>query len=139
MKKFLTLLTIIFVTCLPLSTYANEAIELPDSFIKKLIQGKIEEATDQYFETNPLIGSKQQQVEYVKTQIEGGLKVFGKPFAYELAIEEQISKSLKRFVYISKHEYHILTWEFYIYKPKNTWIASNMTFNDKFNLLESKK
>jgi hypothetical protein len=119
--------------------FANGPSDLPDAFMKQLVAGKGSEAVDEYFATNPMVAQKVQQVQFIKTQIDAVFNVFGKPTSYELAIEDDLAPSLKRYVFISKHDYHALTWEFYSYKPKDTWIASDMNFNDNFSLLERKK
>ena len=103
-----------------------------------LIAGKVSDAVDQYLKTNPLVSQKQQQLENLKVQIEGSFRLFGNPMSYELVLIDDFSMSLKRFVFISKHQYHALSWEFYVYKPQEKWIANNMNFSDNFKMLESK-
>jgi hypothetical protein len=121
------------------AVFANEPSDLPEQFMKQVVAGKGSAAVDQYFATNPLIKGKEQQVLFIKTQIESVSKVFGKPLGYELVTQETIAPSLRRFVYISKHEYHALTWEFFIYKPRESWIASNMNFDDDFSHARTRK
>ena len=118
---------------------ANEAVELPSKFMATLEEGNGEQAVQEYFATNPLILQKVQEIEYLKTQVGTAIKLFGPVLGVEQAIVDELSTSLKRFVYISKHEYHVLAWEFYIYKPRDAWIASNMTFNDSYELIQSRK
>lgn len=139
MKKALKIAAVILLSCFSINAFANEPEDLSKQFMTSLVAGKISEAVDQYLNTNPIVSQKPQQLAYLKTQIEGAIKIFGTPHAFESVIKESISLSLHRFVYISKHQYHTLSWEFYVYKPKNEWIASNINFNDEFNLLESKK
>lgn len=135
----ITLLTVLTAIIFPFSLLANDAVDLPNTFMENLVNGKVNRAVDTYFATNPLISEKSQQVAFVKTQISSGFNLFGKPFAYELVLAEEFGESLKRFVFITKHENHPLVWEFYVYKPKNTWIASNMNFKDDYTFLEAKK
>jgi hypothetical protein len=137
MKLMISIVSIIF--ALSSLAFANGPFDIPDQFMKQLIAGKGAEAVDQYFSTNPLAAQKTQQTQFIKTQIDAAFNIFGKPTSYELAIEDDLAPSLKRYVFITKHEYHALTWEFYVYKPKDIWIASNMTFSDNFGPLEKKK
>lgn len=118
---------------------ANGPSDLPEKFMKQLLAGNGSEAADAYFATNPLTAQKTQLMQLVKTQIEGAIKIYGKPSSYELAFEDDLAPSLKRYVYISKHDYLALAWEFYCYRPKDEWIAASMNFNDNFTLLERKK
>ena len=107
--------------------------------MKQVIAGKGSAAVDQYFASNPLVKEKEQQVLFIKTQIEAVFNVFGKPLGYELVAQETLAPSLRRFVYISKHEYHALTWEFFVYKPRDSWIASNINFDDDFSHARTRK
>jgi hypothetical protein len=83
--------------------------DLPEQFMKQVVAGKAAEALDQYFSTNQLVAQKTQQVQYMKTQIDALFQIFGKPFAYELVTEDILAPSLRRYVYISKHDYHAIT------------------------------
>jgi hypothetical protein len=137
MRIILSVLLIVF----PLSSIAlaNGSSDLPDKFMQQVVAGKGAVAVDDYFSTNALVSQKPQQIQFLKTQIDAAFNMYGKPASYELAMEEELAPSLKRYVFITKHDYHVLTWEFYVYRPKDTWIASNITFNDNFSLLQKKK
>jgi len=132
MKKIIILLTLVYSAFLS----ANDASDNPEAFMKELLLNKHNKAVDNYFSSNPLINEKQQQIRLVKSQINNLFNLFGNATAYELAFKETISPSLKRFVYILKHSNHPTVWEFFIYKVKDTWISSNMSFNDNFELLK---
>lgn len=137
MKAIICVISIIF--GLSSLVFANEPSDIPEQFMKQLLAGKVIEAVDQYFSTNPLAREKPQQIQFMKTQIEAAFNMFGKPTSYELAIEDALAPSLKRYVFITKHEHHALTWEFYVYRPKDIWVANNVTFSDNFSLLEKRK
>jgi hypothetical protein len=137
MKLIVCVVSLIFAFCS--LVLANEPSDLPDQFMKQLVTGKSGDAVDQYFSTNPLAGQRSQQVQFLKTQIEAAFSIFGKPSSYELAIQEELAPSVKRYVFISKREYHVLTWEFYVYKPKDVWIANSLKFSDNFELLQKRK
>ncbi len=139
MKKQLLVFVFLSGLAFPFSLFANDALDLPNAFMEKLVKGEIDGAADAFFGTNPLISGKQQQVDFVKMQIANGFKMFGQPSAYELVLEKAYGASLKRFVFITKHEQHPLIWEFYVYRPKDAWIASNMNFSDELDLLEGRK
>ncbi|CAA6822960.1 MAG: Unknown protein [uncultured Sulfurovum sp.] len=132
MKIIYTILLLVGMTC---NLYANKANEYPDNFMKNLIDEKYDFAIDNYFTSNPLILNKKQQIIMLKSQIQNIMNIFGKTTEYELAFEETLSPSIKRFVYVLKHTHHPTIWEFFVYKPKDKWIASSMSFKDSFNIL----
>lgn len=119
--------------------FSNGPSDLPEKFMIQLVANKSIEAVEEYFSTNLLLSQNGQQIKILREQIEVAFSIYGKPASYELAIEDDLAPSLKRYVFISKHDHHVLNWEFYVYKPKDAWTGSNMTFNDDFSLLESKK
>jgi hypothetical protein len=113
---------------------ANQPNDLPEAFMAALLQGKVGEAVDRFMETNPLLAEKKQQIQAAKAQIEGAFQVFGAPAGMEVVAVDDLAPSLRRFVFLTKHANAPLTWEFYVYKPKDTWIAANLNFNDNFSL-----
>lgn len=115
----------------------------PDSicsqFFDALIKGDSDKAVDGFFGRNPQFKDRAQQITLVKTQLTGALKVFGPATAAEMVSSEDLSPSLHRRVYITKHEYHPLTWEFYFYKAKAVWLPDQLTFVDQYQVIGSKK
>jgi hypothetical protein len=67
------------------------------------------------------------------------MTLYGKILAVEKIREEHFGQSIVRLVYILKFNAVPTTWEFYFYKPKNTWFMVDITFNDQFDLLVSKQ
>ena len=63
---------------------ANEPHDLPNAFMASLLQGKIGEAVDQYMATNPVLAEKKQQIQAVKSAIEGAFQIFGQRLAPRL-------------------------------------------------------
>ena len=118
---------------------ANDPSDLPERFMQEYVAGRAEQAVDGYFKTNPLVQQKAQQLQYLKTQLASISQIFGRPSGYELVSQETLAPSLRRFVYITKHPYHAVTWEFYVYRPAKDWIGSNMRFDDSYGLLGPKK
>ena len=139
MKRAIIVIVFVLFNLSPTLASANEASDLPESFIKLILEGKVSNAVDQYFSSNPLMSQQTQQIQMVKTQIEGAFQVIGKPFSFEIIAVDDLAPSLRRFVFITKHENNPLTWEFYVYKPKDKWIAANMNFNDNFSLTAPRK
>lgn len=130
----------VFIIIFALSAQANDAKEYPENFMQSLIAGKYNKAIDDYFGSNPLFANKQQQITLLKTRIPSIFTLFGKSTGYELSIQEELSPSLYRFVYLLKHKNHPSTWEFFVYRvDENNWIADTMNFSDNFNSLHRYK
>jgi hypothetical protein len=134
-----TLTVFVFLFIWSSAVFANEPSDLTEQFMKQVVAGKVSAAIERYFTTNPIVMQKKQQIIYLKSQIEAVFKMHGKAFGYELVSQETLSPSLRRFVYISKHEFRATTWEFFVYKPKDVWIAGNVNFNDDYSRARSQK
>ena len=71
----------------------------------------------------------------LRQQTQNSLQIFGKILGHEFLSEKQIGSSIVRLVYILKSEKGPTVWEFYFYKPKDSWFLAKVTFNDHFGSL----
>ena len=113
--------------------------DFANSFFETYIGGDGWAAIDGFFKNNPLILQKKQQLQLLKSQLTAVEQVYGKPFGHELVLKEVLTPSLQRYVYISKHEYHPVTWEMYFYKPKDTWLPDQLLFVDQYQVVGAKR
>lgn len=115
----------------------------PDSicsqFFELLIKGDSDEAIDSFFGRNPQFKDRGQQITLLKTQLTGAIQVYGPATAAEVVSSEDLSPSLHRRVYITKHEFHPLTWELYFYKGRSGWLPDQLMFVDQYQVIGSKK
>jgi hypothetical protein len=109
-----------------------------ESFFTLVKKGNIESAYQTIFAASGLVAAKPQALEALRRQTEAFLPLFGEIVGWELVSQETFGTSLVRMVYLLKAEKHALTWEFYFYKPKKTWFASQVTFDDQFRALGPK-
>ena len=132
-----------FVALLILSSVAGSAEPTPDSFSSQffdtLIRGDSDKAIDGFLGQNPLVKSKTQQLQLMKSQLRTAIELYGPPTAAELITKEELSPSLQRRVYITKHDYHPLSWEMYFYRGKGGWIPDQLIFLDQYQFLGPKK
>jgi|AntAceMinimDraft_2_1070361.scaffolds.fasta_scaffold28060_3 hypothetical protein len=112
--------------------------ERAEEFLTMIKSGKISEGYDKLFEGSSISADKPQAITMLKQQT-SMVSMYGEIFDYELIVEEQFGTSLIRFVYLLKSEKVPTTWEFYFYKPKDSWFLSNIIFSDQFQLLSAKK
>ena len=115
----------------------------PDSmsaqFFDTLIKGDSGKAIDAFFGLNPMFKDKGQQIQLLKSQLTGGLQIYGPATAAELVSKEDLTPSLQRRVYITKHEFHPMTWEMYFYKGKAGWLPDQLLFVDQYQVIGPKK
>ena len=138
MKKIVVFVSLVVILLVP-AAQADEPKVIIKSFFDTFLKGNGPEAVDGFFSTNPIVAQKAQQLQLLKSQLLTVTQIYGMPFGYELVVEEVLSPSLRRYVYITKHEYHPISWEIYIYKPKDRWIASQLLFVDQFQVIGVKK
>ena len=132
MKKWLLLLLM-----LPAITTAGTSQtprDITNSFFASVINGNISSGYDQLFQGSAIPVDKPQAVTALKQQTKSGLPLYGKLLGYEFIKKEKFGKSIVRLLYTLKSEKGPTIWEFYFYKPKNTWFLANVIFNDQFHL-----
>lgn len=132
-----------FLTLFAVASISFGATPTPDSissqFFDTLVKGDSAKALDGFFGINPMFKDKGQQLQLMKTQLAGALQIYGPASAAELVLTEDISPSLQRRVYITKHDFHPLSWELYFYKGKPGWLPDQLIFVDQYQVLGSKK
>ena len=109
------------------------------AFFDTLMKGDASKAVDSFFAINPLFKDKAQQVQLLKSQLGTVSQLYGAPFAVELVSMEDLTPSLQRRVYITKHEWIAVTWEMYFYRPKDIWVPNQLLFVDQFQIIGRKK
>ena len=68
----------------------------------------------------------------LKAQLKAMLPLYGVPLGFEKILENDISPSLKRLVYLQKFDRTGLLWVIYFYHPKDKWIANFIQVSDEF-------
>lgn len=127
-----------FLLIFPFSVFSAEPIlpkEKAEAFFASIQKGDISGGYDRLFVGSAIPQDKPQAVTVIKTQTQNGLPLYGAILGYELTKEEKFGSSVVRLVYILKSERAPTIWEFYFYKPKDSWFLVHVTFNDQFALL----
>ena len=73
-----------------------------------------------------LIDQTQSQWEIVRTR-------FGKTLGTEIVRTERIGSSFLRLRFIQKFDRHALRWTFAFYKPKDSWVINEVSFDDEID------
>ena len=108
-------------------------------FFDTLMKGDPVKAVDDFFSLNPKFKDKIQQLDLLKSQLGTVTQLYGQPFAVEEVSIEDLTPSLQRRVYITKHQWIPITWEMYFYKPKSDWVTVQLLLVDQFQLIGRKK
>lgn len=134
------LLAFIVIVLLPASYAADPT---PDSyasqFFETFVEGDSDKAIDVLSGSNPLMKNKAQQLQLMKSQLKTVVQIYGPASGAELVAKEDLTPSLQRRVYITKHDYHPVSWEIYFYKAKTGWIPDQFLFVDQYQVLGPKK
>lgn len=141
MRRLLAGLMLLTAFCAPVvhAASAPSPDEMADALFGKMIKGDSGQAVDEFFSANPLVLQKAQQMQLLKGQLGTVMQLYGQPFAYEKISTEDITPSLQRRLYLTKHEYHPVIWEMYFYKPKDRWLPDQLLFVDQYQVLGPKK
>lgn len=134
------LLTAILTTLSSASlAYEGVPTKQVEMFFSELSEGKVNEAIDHLYSSNPAMQQKIQALTVLKQQVGSLPPLYGNLIGIENISREELSPSLVRIVQVAKHEIHPIVWEFYFYKPKDKWIISQAMFVDQFQLVGAKK
>ena len=106
-----------------------------ETFLKQVGAGQSDQAIDQLFRGSGMAELKPQALMGMKSQTKAAMGVYGKVVGFEKIQEVDFSSSLKRFTYLQKFEQYPVIWEFYFYKPKDTWVVNHVVFNDQPGML----
>jgi hypothetical protein len=106
--------------------------EMAEEFLSRIAKAEIDKAYEAFLEGSSIDAK---QVELLRQKTKSGLPLYGTILGRELIREESFGTSVVRLVYLLKCEQHPITWEFYLYKPKDRWIVSSLKFLDTFDLL----
>ena len=134
--KRLLVLSIIFLMSSTSFAYKGTPEIQVENFFKDLSTGKVNEAIDNLYYSNPLMYQKIQQLTLLKQQVGMISTLFGKHIGVEEYSNELVTPSIKKIVKVEKFENHPVVWEFFFYKPNDKWIISKGTFNDQFGSLK---
>lgn len=113
--------------------------KIATAFFDTLIKGDPVKAVDDFFSYNAKFKDKIQQLQLLKSQLNTVTQLYGNPFAIELVSVEDLTPSIQRRVYITKHEWIPITWEMYFYKPKAEWVTVQLLLVDQFQIIGRKK
>lgn len=102
-----------------------------ERFLHKVATSASDEALDDLFAGSGFAETKPQDIITLKSQTRMAMGLYGTPIGIEKIREEDLSPSLKRIVYLQKFERYPVAWEFYFYKPKDTWVINTLNFKDQ--------
>ncbi|MEO6080735.1 MAG: hypothetical protein ABIQ86_13305 [Steroidobacteraceae bacterium] len=123
MKK--CILVTLALIAVPAFTFSAEVLTpqaIANRFFEYFLKDGNVEAIDYFMGLNPKLKANAAQVQKMKDQLAGAVRVYGKPLAVESVSVEDLTPSLQRRVYITKHSNRPLVWEMYFYKSVGEWM-----------------
>lgn len=136
MLRVLTALTLLVASA---AAFAQTPAERVEEFLRQVTTAESDKAMDRLLSGSGLAESKPQDIVTVKSQTKMAMGLYGTPVGIEKIREEDLAPSLKRLVYLQKFEKYPVAWEFYFYKPKDTWVIYTLNFKDEIGLLVGAK
>jgi hypothetical protein len=124
----------------PAFVHAETPSESIERFLLQVATPESDAAFDRLFAGSGFAELKPQELLTLKGQTKMAMGLYGTPIGLEKVLEEDLSPSLKRIVYLQKFEKYPVAWEFYFYKPKDKWVINVLNFKDQIApLVESKR
>jgi hypothetical protein len=137
-SRVIALMASIAMTSLAHSADALTPQSIGGRFFEIFLKGGNVEAIDYFMELNPLLKANAEQRQQMKDLLTRAVRLYGPPIAVELVSVEDITPSLQRRVYLTKHANHPLVWEMYFYRAKDEWMPDQVLFVDQYQILGRK-
>ena len=130
MKKVL-LLAIFSLTTL--ATYSqNSTDDITEKFFTQF-KSDTDQALDNLFRTNKWMVENKDGTQKVKYQIREFAALVGEYLGYEKIGEKSLTESLKIAVFLVKYERQPIRFVFKYYKPKESWVIYNFSFDESID------
>ena len=130
MKKTIALILILLASPAAHAGHFNDEIA---AFFDLFEAGKVVEAVDRVYSTNPWISGTSDSVKKVKNQLAGLGKLVGNYVGKERIGEQNVRDRLVHVTYLALYERQPVRMEFQFYRPKNDWIIYGYSFDDKID------
>lgn len=117
------------------AAFAQTPSERVEEFLRQAATSEMDKAMDRLLADSGLAETKPQVIVTLKGQVKLIMELYGAPLGTEKVWEEDLSPSLKRLVYLQKFEKAPIAWEFYFYKPKDSWRLNAINFKDQVGAL----
>jgi len=104
-----------------------------DDFFALYDKGKVVEAVDRVYSTNPWINAKADDVTKVKNQLSGIGELVGTYLGKERIGEQKIGDRMVHVTYLALYQRQPVRMEFQYYRPGDDWIIYSYSFDDKID------
>lgn len=108
-------------------------------FFESVDKGEIEEAVDKVYEYNPWSENIKDDIEQLKSQFIGIIKLVGEYHGYETIYMDDIANRFIVVNFMLLYERQPITVKFILYRPQSNWITYSFSFTtDLDEMLEEK-
>lgn len=133
MKSALTLLfvfTVIVSSCTSKYEKQHEYENYCKVFFSQYKEGGINKAVDFIFSTNEsLKENSREEIDALKSQLDSITPLLGKFSGYEQIANRAVGTNLRLLSYLIKYEKQPLRFTFVFYRPNDTWVIQNFSFD----------
>lgn len=111
-------------------TVPDEILNKLTKFFQTIVTLQIEDAFNSFLNDSP-INQRKDQIINLMNEIKKANTLYGNIKSFEIVNAEAVGSSLLRIRYIGNHDRYPMRWIFTFYKkPDNTWIVTNIKFDD---------
>lgn len=128
--KFLLSISILLFSGIALADDYESEI---NTFFSLYESGKIIEAVDSIYSTNPWMSSAADSIQNIKTQFQSIDKLVGNYNGKILVDEVNVKDRFVHVTYLALYDRQPVRMEFQFYKPKNKWIIYSFSFDIEFD------
>jgi hypothetical protein len=110
---------------------ANDSDYQPliDKFFVKFEAGKINEAIDEVYSTNPWAQQQKDMIQNIKAQFSGLGPLMGKYRGRELVGTTRVGGRLVHVTYLALYDRQPVRFEFQFYRPQESWVIYSFSFD----------
>jgi hypothetical protein len=118
----------------PAQAFCQTPTQMAETFLAR-VSASPEASLDELFKGSGFGEAKPQELLAMKSQTRMAMGLYGAPLGFEKVREEVLSPSLVHLVYLQKFPQYPVAWEFFFYKPRDTWVINTLNFKDQIQSL----
>jgi len=127
MKKILVLGLLFCSIC---SFAQNDPQKIIDEFFTLYKNKGVDTSLDYLFGTNKWMSNSKDQVEGVKSKLNGTLKLVGDYYGYDLITKKTVGDHYSLYTFMVRYDRQPLRFSMLFYKPNDQWRLMNFSYDD---------
>ena len=125
---------ILVMSILTSTLYSQDTPEkLIDQFFETYTSSGPREALTELYQTNKWMERNKDDLEKVKSQLEGLVNIVGDYYGKEFILKKELGESFVLISYLVKYDRQPVRFTFEFYKPNDTWRVFSFSYDDNFD------